>query len=95
MRLVKFENGLIEVESSNNFDKDFIKNLSQKLLEWTNKRWIITLSKLKGIPTKSQIKENKNKQSLDKIKGSEDYKKIIKNFEDANLINIEEETTND
>ena len=95
VRLVKFENGLIEVESSNNFDKDFIKNLSQKLLEWTNKRWIITLSKLKGIPTKSQIKENKNKQSLDKIKGSEDYKKIIKNFEDANLINIEEETTND
>ena len=95
VRLVKFENGLIEVESSNNFDKDFIKNLSQKLLEWTNKRWIITLSKLKGIPTKSQIKENKNKQSLDKIKRSEDYKKIIKNFEDANLINIEEETTND
>ena len=96
VRLVKFENGLIEVESSNNFDKDFIKNLSQKLLEWTNQRWIITLSKLKGIPTKSQIKENRNKQTLDKIKESEDYKKIIKIFEDANLINIEDkETTND
>ena len=90
VRLVKFESGLIEVESNNNFDKDFIKNLSQKLFEWTNQRWIITLSKLKGRPTKNQIRENENKKLLDKIKLSDDYKKIVKNFEDANLINIEE-----
>ena len=29
-------------------DKEFIKNLSSKLYEWTNTRWIITLSKTKG-----------------------------------------------
>ena len=90
VKLVKFEFGLIEIESSNNFDKDFIKNLSQKLFEWTNQRWIITLSKLKGRPTKNQIKENENKELLDKVKLSDDYKKILKNFKDANLINIEE-----
>ena len=90
VKLVKFEFGLIEIEASNNFDKDFIKNLSQKLFEWTNQRWIITLSKLKGRPTKNQIKENENKELLDKVKLSDDYKKILKNFKDANLINIEE-----
>ena len=90
VKLVKFEFGLIDIESSNNFYKDFIKNLSQKLFEWTNQRWIITLSKLKGRPTKNQIKENENKELLDKVKLSDDYKKILKNFKDANLINIEE-----
>ncbi len=91
VRLVKFEKGLIEIESNNSFDKNFIKNLSHKLFEWTGYRWIITLSHQKGDPTKSQVKINKNKEFLDDIKKTEDYKKILENFPDAKLINIEEQ----
>jgi DNA polymerase-3 subunit gamma/tau len=87
--LVKFEKGLIEIESSNDFDKDFIKNLSHKLYEWTNYRWIIILSQLKGGLTKNQIEINKNKEFLERIKKTEVYKKILENFPDAQLTNTE------
>ena len=91
VKLVKFEKGLIEIESSNDFDKDFIKNLSNKLYEWTNYRWIIILSQLKGGLTKNQIVINKNKEFLESIKQTEVYKKILENFPDAQLINTEKE----
>ena len=37
-------------------DKNFVKDLSLKLYEWTGERWIITFSKIKG---KISIKEKK------------------------------------
>ena len=91
VRLIKFEKGLIEIESSNDFDKDFIKNLSHKLYKWTNYRWIITLSQSKGRLTKNQVETNKNKEILERVKKTEDYRKILENFPDAQLINIEEQ----
>ena len=71
--------------------KDFIKNLSNKLYEWTNCRWIITLSQSKGRLTKNQVETNKNKEILERVKKTEDYRKILENFPDAQLIDIEEQ----
>ena len=44
INLVSFSEGLIEISFNENLDKDFIKNLSNKLFEWTSKRWFISLS---------------------------------------------------
>ena len=49
VNLVSFVEGRIEIAFNENLDKDFIKELSTKLYEWTNKRWIISLSKKKRI----------------------------------------------
>ena len=48
VNLVKFEKNRIEISFNESLDKDFVKDLSSKLFEWTGERWIITLSKLKG-----------------------------------------------
>ena len=45
VKLVKFEDGKIDINFNENLNKNFIKKLSQSLFEWTGKRWIITLSK--------------------------------------------------
>ena len=42
VNLVKFEN-LIEISFNDNLDKNFVKDLSYKLFDWTGQRWIITL----------------------------------------------------
>ena len=47
VNLVEFVEGRIEIAFNENLDKDFIKELSNKLYEWTNIRWIISLSKKK------------------------------------------------
>ena len=59
VNLVKFENGRIEISFNDNLDKDFVKNLSAKLLEWTNQRWIISFSKKQG---EMSIKDKEKKK---------------------------------
>ena len=61
VNLVSFEKNRVEISFNDNLDKNFIKDLSLKLFEWTDQRWIITLSKTKGdisIKEKEQKKKN-------------------------------------
>ena len=60
VNLVKFENGRIEISFNDGLDKNFVKDLSSKLLEWTNQRWIISFSKNQGeISIKDKEKNEK------------------------------------
>ena len=88
--LVKFSNGQIECSFNENIDKNFIKNLSAKLFDWTGKRWIITLSKEKGQPTHQEIKLEKKQTQLDEAIKTNVYKKMLEAFSDAKLITVEE-----
>ena len=45
VNLIKFSDGKIDIAFNENLSKNFVKNLSEKLLTWTSKRWIITLTK--------------------------------------------------
>jgi len=88
--LVKFSNGQMEFSFNENIDKNFIKNLSKRLLIWTGKRWIITLSKEKGQPTHQEIKLKKKQTRLDEAVKTNAYKKMLEAFSDAKLISVEE-----
>ena len=87
--LVSFSEGLIEISFNENLDKDFIKNLSNKLYEWTSRRWIISLSKSKGRISEKEKNQINRKKIFDDVKKSEPYKKVIEVFPDAELINVE------
>ncbi len=80
-----------DISFNESLSKDFIKNLSLKLNEWTGKRWMITLSKEEGetsiYETKNQLKEEIFKD----IKQTEAYKKVLEAFPDAELIDVQEE----
>ena len=91
LKLVSFKDRKIEISFSSNLDKTFVKDLTSKLLEWTNKRWIIAFSKEEGSST---IKEQKKdlKENLIKIESNTDFFKNIKKiFPDAELLKVEEE----
>ena len=89
VNLVSFENKRIEISFNEKLDKEFIKNLSTKLYEWTNDRWIISLSKENGEPSKKEKEILLKNELLEKAKKSEVYKKVLEVFPDAELINIE------
>ena len=88
VNLVSFENKRIEISFNEDLDKDFIKDLSLKLYEWTNERWIITLSKTKGQPSKKEEEINLKKELIESVKNSSIYKDILKSFPDAELIDV-------
>ena len=88
VNLVSFENKRIEISFNEQLDKEFIKILSLKLFQWTDSRWIITLTKSAGEPTKKAKDLILKKALLEEAKNSEVYRKIKKNFPDAELIDI-------
>ncbi len=88
INLVNFENKRIEISFNENLDKNFLKDLSNKLFEWTNERWIITLSKSQGQLSINDQKKSKKSENINSIKESNIYKSIIEKFSDAELIDI-------
>ena len=98
VNLVSFDDQRIEISFNEGLDKDFIKDLSLKLYEWTNNRWIITLSKTKGQPSKKETEVNLKKELIESVKNSLTYKNVLEKFPDAELIDVkanEKENKND
>ena len=98
VNLVSFEDRRIEISFNENLDKDFIKDLSLKLYEWTNDRWIITLSKTKGQPSKKEMELSLKSELINSVKNSKIYNDILGKFPDAELVDVktnEKEGKND
>jgi len=95
VNLVHFENNRIEISFNDNLDKNFIKDLSLKLFEWTGDRWIITLSKSKGELSIKDKQKNKKIKNINSAKQSKLYKNLIEKFPDADLIDVKPKEEND
>tara|TARA_B100001175_G_scaffold222089_1_gene189077 strand:- start:768 stop:2423 length:1656 start_codon:yes stop_codon:yes gene_type:complete len=88
VNLVKFEKNRIEISFNDSLDKDFVKNLSSKLFEWTDERWIITFSKSKGEMSVKEKQKNKKEELIKEVKSSEIYKIVMNKFPDAELLDV-------
>ena len=86
--LVSFDNHRLEISFNDNLDKNFVKDLSSKLFNWTGERWIITFSKMKGDQTVKQKQENEINEFLKKAKSTDLYKQVIEKCPDANLVDV-------
>ena len=88
VNLIKFSEGKIDISLNENLGKNFVRNLSEKLLDWTGKRWVITLTKAIGKKTYSETQSLIKKNLLEDEKKSEVFKKFKDIFSDAELIEI-------
>ena len=88
VNLVSFKNKNIEISFNERLDKNFIKNLTSKLLDWTGDRWIITLSKKIGSGTINEVRKINKNFDLEDLKNSDKYKKAISLFPDLEIINV-------
>ncbi len=91
VKLVSFNKGKIDICFNEKLNKNFIKNLTEKLLSWTGERWIISLSKnnnAKSIYEKNQEGKYNMIEEFKKSKVAQDIKKA---FPDAKLTDLIEE----
>ena len=88
VNLIKFSEGKIDISFNENLDKNFVRNLSKKLLEWTGNRWVITLAKEAGQKTFSELKNIKTKELFELEKKGELYEKFKNIFSDAELLEV-------
>ena len=89
VNLVSFEKNRIEISFNEKLDKEFIKNISTKLHEWTNERWIISLSKESGKPSKKENEIIYKKELVEKEKKNQIYNKVLGTFSDAELFDVQ------
>ena len=91
VKLVSFNKGKIDISFNEKLNKNFIKNLTEKLLSWTGERWIISLSK--NNKAKSVYEKNlENKDNMiEEFKKSKIAQDIQKTFPDAKLVDLIEE----
>ena len=88
VNLVNFEKCRLEISFNDNLDKNFVKDLSTKLFDWTKERWIITLSKTKGKMSIREEQQNKKIEIVKKAQALNSYKQVIDKFPDANLVDV-------
>ena len=88
VNLIKFNEGKIDIAFNENLAKDFVKKLSEKLLEWTGRRWLITLTKAQGQKSFAELKSITKKKLFEEEKNSEIYKKFKKIFVDGELTKV-------
>ena len=91
VKLVSFNRGKIDISFNEKLNKNFIKNLTEKLLLWTGERWMISLSK--NNDAKSLYEKNIEQKSykLAEFKKSDLAKQMEEAFPDAKLVDIQEE----
>jgi len=80
VKLVSFNRGKIDISFNEKLNKNFIKNLTEKLLSWTGERWIISLSKnneAKSVYEKNLENKDKIVEKFKKSKVAQDLQKAF------------------
>tara|TARA_B100000674_G_C37810726_1_gene900958 strand:- start:626 stop:1177 length:552 start_codon:yes stop_codon:yes gene_type:complete len=88
VNLVSFSDCRIEISFNENLNKNFVKELSEKLFHWTNKRWIIFFSNEKGEISKKEKEKILKKKNITEFISSDKFKDLLKSFPDIELKNI-------
>ena len=88
VNLVSFSNTKIEIAFNERLNKNFVKDLSEKLYDWTKNRWLISFSKDKGSISEKQKRNKLKEKNIAEFKNSNEYKNLLKIIPDIELIEI-------
>ena len=88
VNLVSFLNNKIEITFNEKLNNNFVKDLSEKLFDWTGNRWIISFSNKKGEITKKEQKRILIDEKIKKIKKSKNYLDLLKLIPDIELVDV-------
>ena len=91
VKLVSFNKNLIEISFNDDLNKNFIKDLTTKLFEWTSQRWIITLTKELGSPPIKQVIQSEKDKIYCNFKKTNEYQKLKNLINDIELIDIKKD----
>ncbi len=88
VHLVRFEPGRIEFRPADGAPTDLSGRLAAKLQDWTQSRWVVTVSNAEGAATVTQQKAAKEKQRHDDVSKDPLVAAIFESFPDAKIVAI-------
>jgi len=88
VRLVRIEDGTLEIALENGASKTLVNDLSCKLGEWTGRRWMVIVSAEPGAPTlRSQIEADR-RELLRGVQADPLVQAVLARFPGAEILDV-------
>jgi DNA polymerase-3 subunit gamma/tau len=88
VRLVRIEDGRLEVALERNAQRTLINDLSRKLEQWTGRRWTVIVSNEPGQPTLRSQNEVEKNQRERAAEADPRVKEVLARFPGAKVVEV-------
>jgi DNA polymerase-3 subunit gamma/tau len=90
VRLVRFENGRLEVALEPNASKTMVGDLSRKIGQWTGRRWMVVVSAEQGQPTIKSQNDARRAELERGVQADPLVKAVMARFPGAQIVAVRE-----
>ena len=88
VRLVRCEDGQLEIALEQNAAKGLVHDLQRKLIQWTGKRWIVVVSKEQGEPTLRAQAEAQDDEIKRGVQADPLVQAVLSRFPGATIVGV-------
>ncbi len=88
VRLVRFEDGRLELALEASARKTLIGELSKKLADWTGRRWMVVVSTEQGAPSLKAQSEMRKAELKDKVRSDPLLQAVLARFPGAEIVDV-------
>src|SRR5262249_8041420 len=88
VRLVRFEDGKLELSLEPGAPKTLVNDLSRKLADWTGRRWLIVVSGETGAPTVRSQVEARDAELKAGVRGASLGQAVLARFPGAESVGV-------
>jgi DNA polymerase-3 subunit gamma/tau len=88
VRLVRFEDGTLEIALEAGARKTLIGELSKKLADWTGRRWMVAVSAEAGSPSLRAQAEIRKAEMKDGVRGDPLVQAVMERFPGAEIVDV-------
>ncbi|HEX2655675.1 MAG TPA: DNA polymerase III subunit gamma/tau [Xanthobacteraceae bacterium] len=88
VRLVRFEDGKLEIALEPGASKLLVNELSRKLSEWTGRRWMVAVSAEQGMPTIRSQAEAQKSERLVGVQNDPLVRAVLSRFPGAKIVEV-------
>jgi DNA polymerase III subunit gamma/tau len=86
VRLVRLEDGVLEFGLTRSADRAIVQKLGAKLMEWTGRRWIVSLSNEPGDPTLAEMEDARRAEEASQRSAHPVVQAILAKWPDAKVL---------
>jgi DNA polymerase-3 subunit gamma/tau len=88
VRLVRMEDGRLEIAVEAGASRAIVQELSRKLSEWTGKRWMVVVSAEAGAPTLKAQAEARQAELETGVRGDPLVQAVLARFPGAQIVGV-------
>jgi DNA polymerase-3 subunit gamma/tau len=90
VRLVAFEDGRIDLALAEGAPQPLVNDLSRKLSDWTNRRWLVVLSTQEGAATLREQAQARQAEVMTGIRADPLVRAVLERFPGAEIVDVRE-----